>query len=97
MASAPEKLLPVRQAMALGSLKADAKCGPRCAQGNKWTCPEDPTIDICHSMDDLSLGDLECTDKGGIADSATSRRAVIDMLRVMPSSEDCKGEDLVSV
>ena len=92
-----QKASPCKAGHYLGSLEADAKCGPCCGQGNKWTCPEDRTIDVCHSMDDLSLGDLKCTDEGGIADSATSRRAVIDMLRVMPSSEDCKGEDLVSM
>jgi hypothetical protein len=62
-----------------------------------WTCPEESTIDVCHSMDDVSLEDLKCTDKGGLAGSATSRRAVIDMLQVMSSSEDCKEEDLVSM
>jgi hypothetical protein len=81
----------------LSSIELDANCEPGCAQGNKWTCPEDPTIDVCRSMDNLYLGDLKCTDKDGIADSATSRRAVIDMLRVMSSSEDCKGADLVSM
>jgi hypothetical protein len=91
------KSFPYKAGNKLGSLESDANCEPCWAQGNKWTCPEDPTIEVCRSMDDLSLGDLKCTDKDGIADSATSRRAVIHMLRVMSSSEDCKGADLVSM
>ncbi len=35
-------------------------------------------------------------DEAGLADSATSRYAVIDLLRVMPASMDCPEQELVS-
>jgi len=51
---------------------------------------------VCTSLDEVQLGDLTCSDKEGLADSATSRYGVIDMLRVMPTAEDCPEQEVVS-
>lgn len=51
---------------------------------------------MCTSLDEVQLGDLTCSDKEGLADSATSRHGVIDMLRVMPTAEDCPEQEVVS-
>lgn len=67
------------------------------AQGNTWACSGGDSIDVCSNLDEVQLGDLKCVDEGGLADSATSRYAVIDLLRVMPASEDCPEQELVSV
>ena len=66
------------------------------AQGNKWACPGGDSIDVCSNLDEVQLGDLKCVEEGGLADSATSRYAVIDLLRVMPTSEDCPEQEPVS-
>ena len=44
----------------------------------------------------MQLGELKCVDEEGLADSATSRYSVIDLLRVMPNSKDCPEQELVS-
>lgn len=44
----------------------------------------------------MQLGELKCMDEEGLANSATSRYSVIDLLRVMPTSEDCPEQELVS-
>ena len=65
--------------------------GVRGMQGNKWTCPESGRIGVAASMDEVSLGDLFCSDGQGPS-GATSRHAVIDMLvidrSIYPSSPD---------
>ena len=66
------------------------------AQGNRWACPGGDSIDVCNSLDEVQLGELKCEDEAGLAGSATSRYAVIDLLRVMPTSEDCPEQELVS-
>ena len=66
------------------------------AQGNKWTCPHVDSISVCSNLDEVQLGKLKCVDEAGLADSATSRYSVIDLLRIMPASVDCPEQELVS-
>ena len=58
------------------------------AQGNKWTCPEADAIAVCQNLDEAQLGNLTCADRTGLANSATSRHAVLDMLSITHGS-DC--------
>ena len=58
------------------------------AQGNKWTCPEGDAVAVCQTLDEAQLGNLTCADRTGLANSATSRHAVLDMLSITHGS-DC--------
>ena len=58
------------------------------AQGNKWTCPGADAIAVCQNLDEAQLGNLTCADRTGLANSATSRHAVLDMLSITQGS-DC--------
>ena len=64
------------------------------AQGNKWTCPEADAIAVCQNLDEAQLGNLTCADRTGLANSATSRHAVLDMLSITHGSDCPSLEDV---
>ena len=66
------------------------------AQGNKWTCPEADTVAVCQNLDEAQLGNLTCADRTGLANSATSRHAVLDMLSITHGS-DCPAKEDVRI